>query len=60
MSGNPNAISILEKILIKIDRYSLSSNPNAISLLEKNLDKVNWEQLSINPNIFEDEDIACK
>jgi hypothetical protein len=40
LSRNPNAISILEKNLDKVNWEILSSNPNAIHILEKNLDKV--------------------
>ena len=50
MSRNPNAISILEKNLDKLDWYYLSRNPNAISILEKNQDKIRWDGLSENPN----------
>ena len=46
LSGNPNAIELLEKNLDKVDWRALSSNPNAIDLLEKNLEKVNWDILS--------------
>ena len=49
LSGNINAISILEKNLDKeINWWALSSNINAISILEKNMDKVNWRGLSRN------------
>jgi len=50
LSGNQNAIYILQKNKKKINWESLSVNPNAIPILEKNLDKVNWESLSKNPN----------
>ena len=43
---NPNAISLLEKNLDKVDWVRLSANPNAIHILEKNLDKVDWTALS--------------
>ena len=46
LSGNPNAIPILEKNFDKIDWDYLSQNPNAVHILEKNLDKVNWRALS--------------
>jgi hypothetical protein len=52
LSGNPNAIHLLEKNLDKVIWGQLSGNPNAIHILEKNLDKVNWGVLSCNPNIF--------
>ena len=57
---NPNAISLLEQNLDKINWFYLSNNPNAISLLQQNQDNIDWEELSMNPNIFEDEDFACK
>ena len=50
LSGNPNAISLLEQNLDKVNWYGVSRNPNAISLLEQNLDKIDWFQLSSNPN----------
>ena len=53
LSGNPNAIDLLEKNQDKIDWNWLSINPNAIHLLEKNQDKIDWGFLSLNPNIFE-------
>jgi hypothetical protein len=49
LSKNPNAISLLEANLDKIDWFLLSTNPGAITLIEKNLDKVNWLLLSENP-----------
>ena len=42
LSGNPNAIHLLEKNIDKIDWYMLSRNPNAIHLLEKHPDKIDW------------------
>jgi hypothetical protein len=60
MSINPNAISLLEQNLDKVDWCELSGNPNAISLLQNNRKKIDWQSLSYNPNIFEDEDYACK
>jgi len=53
LSGNPNAISLLEKNPKKIDWEILSENPNAVYLLEKNSDKIDWIVLSGNPSIFE-------
>ncbi len=50
LSGNPNAIYLLEQNLDKVNWQNLSRNPNAIHLLENNLDKVNWAYLSLNPN----------
>ena len=49
-SFNPNAISLLETNIDKINWFRLSSNPNAISLLETNIHKINWIRLSSNPN----------
>jgi hypothetical protein len=53
LSGNPNAIKLLEKNLNKIDWSILSSNPNAIKLLKKNPTKIDWLMLSGNPNAIE-------
>ena len=50
LSGNPNAISLLEKNPEEIEWSLLSRNHNAIHLLEKNLEKVSWSELSTNPN----------
>jgi hypothetical protein len=50
LSGNPNAISILEQNLDKVYWDRLTENLNAIPILEKNLDKVDWDRLSENPN----------
>ena len=50
ISAIPNAIHILEKNVVNINWYNLSSNPKAIHLIEKNLDKINWYNLCINPN----------
>ena len=33
LSGNPNAIHILEKNMDKVSWYGLSGNPNAIHIL---------------------------
>ena len=49
LSGNKNAIKLLERNEDKIDWYNLSVNPNAIHLLQKNPDKINWLFLSLNP-----------
>ena len=51
LSANPNAISILENNIDKIDWYQLCKNPNAISILEHNVKKINWDALSCNPGI---------
>ena len=45
LSGNPNAIHLLDKNQDKIDWVRLSGNPNAIHLLEKNQDKIDWVRL---------------
>jgi len=50
LSGNPNAINLLEQNQDKIDWSRLSQNPNAIDLLEANQDKIDWRKLSRNPN----------
>jgi hypothetical protein len=50
---NPNAVSLLEQNLDKVDWVALSSNPNAIHILEQNLDKVHWGCLLKNPSILE-------
>ncbi len=50
LSGNPNAIYILQNNLDKVDWDNLSRNPNAIPILENNLDKVSGYCLSMNPN----------
>ena len=52
LSGNPNAIHMLEQNLDVINWFWLSENPNAIHLLEKNLDRVVWWSLSKNPNVI--------
>jgi hypothetical protein len=48
LSGNENAIHILEKHLDKVDWSVLSHNRKAIRILERNLDKVDWRGLSAN------------
>ena len=61
LSGNPNAIHLLEKNLDKINRwwywwswrswwYWLSKTPYALDLLKKSQYKIDWECLSKNPN----------
>ena len=50
LSGNPNAVHLLEQNQDKINWTFLSGNPNAIYLLEKHQDKIDWERLSGNPN----------
>ncbi len=49
LSINPNAISILEKKLNKVDWYKLSENPSAMHLIEKYINKVNKTTLFANP-----------
>jgi hypothetical protein len=53
LSGNPNAIHLLEQNLNKIHWGLLSENPNAIHLLQQNPDKNCRYSLSHNPSIFE-------
>ena len=50
LSGNPNAISLLENNMDNICWSELSCNQNAISILEKNQEKIDWIWLSGNPN----------
>jgi hypothetical protein len=50
LSGNRNAIKILERNRHKIDWSVLSGNINAIELLEENKDKIDWGVLSGNIN----------
>ena len=50
LSGNINAISLLEENEDKIDWYIVSGNPNAIKLLKNNIDKINYDILSTNSN----------
>jgi len=42
LSGNPNAIHLLEANPRRIDWSWLSGNPNAIHLLEANPNKIDW------------------
>jgi hypothetical protein len=53
LSGNPNAMDLLEQRKRKIHWQSLSGNPNAIPLLKQKQDKIEWVMFSGNPNIFE-------
>lgn len=48
ISGNKNAIHLLDKYPHKIDWSMLSGNPCAIHLLETNQDKIDWSILSHN------------
>lgn len=50
LSGNPNAVNLLEHNLDKVDWQEISGNPNAVHILEKHLDKVHWNEFSANPN----------
>ena len=54
LSGNSNALHMLEANPMKIDWDLLSFNPNALHMLEIVLqhdpDKINWNYLSFNPN----------
>ena len=50
LSGNPNAIDLLEKNPEKINWRCLSLNSNAIHLLEKNPEKICWSVLCRNLN----------
>ena len=51
LSGNPEALPLLEKNQDKINWKQLSVNPSerALTLLENNQDKINWFGLSANP-----------
>ena len=53
LSGNPNAIKLLDANPEKINWEKLSGNPNAIKLLDANPDKIDWHYLSGNPNGFD-------
>jgi hypothetical protein len=53
LSGNPNAMHLLERHPDEIGWYELSCNPNAMHLLKENQDKINWRVLSKKPNIME-------
>ena len=53
LSGNPNAIHLMEQNPDKIDWIYLSQNPNAIHLLEANPKKINRDSFEKNPGIFE-------
>lgn len=50
LSGDSNAIEVIEANLDKIDWIMLSSNVNAIHILELHLDKVDWKLFSANKN----------
>jgi hypothetical protein len=47
LSGNPNAVHVLEQNLDKVNWLFLSGNPNAVHLLEKNVKKVDWFYISL-------------
>jgi hypothetical protein len=46
LSGNPNAITLLENNLDKVDWWMLSANPNAITLLERKFRQSRLGELS--------------
>ena len=50
LSGNPNAVHLLEQNQDKINWTFLSGNLNAIHLLEQHPHKINWMYLSKNSN----------
>ena len=50
LSGNVNAISLLDTHPDQIWWSRLASNPNAIHLLERYPEKIDWNFLSANPN----------
>ena len=52
ISGNKNAMNIINKNKDNIYWNNLSYNKNAIELLKKNQDKINWHYMTINKNIF--------
>ena len=50
LSGNENAIDLLEENLDKINWSYLSLNKNAMELLLKNPERIDWTELSQNPS----------
>lgn len=60
LSGNINAIHLLEKNIDKINWSELSCNINAIELLEKYEHKIKWNFFSINPSIFQDSELCSE
>lgn len=48
VSGNPNALPIIEKHMDNISWAGVSRNPNAIHILEQNLDRISWRDFSMN------------
>ena len=60
LSGNSNAIHLLERNKHQIDWSMLSRNSKALHLLAQNPSKVDWLHLSSNPSIFEYDYIAMK
>ena len=55
LSGNPNAIDLLEKNKDEIDWsiLSINTNPRAIEMLNENQKNIDWFMLSKNPNAIE-------
>jgi len=53
LSGNLNAIDLLEANQHEIFWEELSCNKNAIHLLKNNLEKINWNGLALNKNAIE-------
>jgi hypothetical protein len=58
LSGNPNAIKLLDANPDKIDWYNLSGNPNGFDLIKKYVignkeqeDKILWHNLSLNSKV---------
>jgi len=51
LSGNYNAINVLQKHIDKIDWFELSANKYAINYFKKNLHEINWVFMSANKNI---------
>lgn len=57
LSGNPSAISMLERHIEHVDWYQLSKNPNAISLIENYVSEfeyvpyeIEWKCIAVNPS----------
>ena len=46
LSGNPNAVTLLEQNQDKIHWDYASSNPGAVPLIKNNMDKVKWDKLA--------------
>jgi hypothetical protein len=52
ISGNSEAIEIIEKNLDKTCFFLMSSNKSAIHILRNHIQDISWEILSQNENIF--------